>query len=109
VRPASSAGALDHVPCLPRQGRYEIMIVRIIGVGYINPKILIWVSELDKQMNMGLPMCSFKFLTEGATQPFQAQSHAQQPNGMFVPTPTNAQTIEEAHMALVRAWEGTIT
>ena len=81
------------------------MMNRIIGIGYIEPKALVWVSELERSENMGLPIRAFSFQLTGAASPYRAASHNQKPDGMWVATPTSPAVIEEAHMALVRAWE----
>lgn len=80
-------------------------VSRIAAIGYLNTADLIWISELQRMQNMGLPMTSFSFQLRGMTAPITAQSHTIQPDRTWVPNAQTAAEIEEAHTQLIRAWE----
>ena len=105
MRKAPYARVLDHVPGVPWPGRDLTMISRIPALGYINTADIVWISELQRLQNMGLPMVSFQFQLRGMTAPITSQSHTRQPDGTWMPTSTSPAGVEESHMALVRAWE----
>ena len=84
------------------------MIIHIKWIGYINPKQVRWVSPINTQINMGLPIKSFAFRLEGVTSDFNTTSHTVQVNnGIQTWTPTGAtpEDIDQAHMGLLTAWE----